>query len=161
MISENGRKLFRTSTVKCVAPRSVVHRPQEYVRFWKRGSSAPSTVHGSLFCLRSGRGNIWRLATVGAACRAEQPTPLRCFLCVLREQCPLMGRAEFHRQMVLRCLDCYCSESTALNTQIWIGDIGSKTNILLNIFHGIQRVALELDLRTCMWNLRCSKNVSP
>ena len=81
-----------------------------------------------------GRGNIWRLATVGAACRAEQPTPLRCFLCVLREQCPLMGRAEFHRQMVLRCLDCYCSESTALNTQISIGDIGSKANILNNRF---------------------------
>ena len=120
-----------TYIVKCVAPRSVVHRPQEYVRFWKRGSSAPSAsaFHGSLLPTRQARqllvaGNSRR----GAACRAEQPTPLRCFLCVLREQCPLMGRAEFHRQMVLRWLVCYCSESTALNTMIiWMKHIKNYT----------------------------------
>ena len=106
-------KNFKTTNIlECVAPKLRRTSTPRVCTFLKKG------------LLQAARAPLLHNAPAPKHIEEEQPTPLRCFLCVLREQCPLMGLPSSGISSTDGAPLVYvASESTALNT--WFQNLES------------------------------------
>ena len=99
------KKYKTTNILECVAPKLRRTSTPRVCTFLKKG------------LLQAARAPLLHNALAPKHIEEEQPTPLRCFLCVLREQCPLMGLPSSGISSTDGAPLVYvASESTALNT---------------------------------------------
>ena len=105
-------KFTTTNILECVAPKLRRTSTPRVCTFLKKG------------LLQAARAPLLHNAPAPKHIEEEQPTPLRCFLCVLREQCPLMGLPSSGISSTDGAPLVYvASESTALNT--WFQNLES------------------------------------
>ena len=105
-------KFTTTNVLECVAPKLRRTSTPRVCTFLKKG------------LLQAARAPLLHNAPAPKHIEEEQPTPLRCFLCVLREQCPLMGLPSSGISSTDGAPLVYvASESTALNT--WFQNLES------------------------------------
>ena len=98
-------KFTTTNILECVAPKLRRTSTPRVCTFLKKG------------LLQAAQAPLLHNAPAPKHIEEEQPTPLRCFLCVLREQCPLMGLPSSGISSTDGAPLVYvASESTALNT---------------------------------------------
>ena len=104
--NKKAKKKFTTTNIlECVAPKLRRTSTPRVCTFLKKG------------LLQAARAPLLHNAPAPKHIEEEQPTPLRCFLCVLREQCPLMGLPSSGISSTDGAPLVYvASESTALNT---------------------------------------------
>ena len=111
--NERVYKNFKTTNIlECVAPKLRRTSTPRVCTFLKKG------------LLQAALALLLHNAPAPKHIEEEQPTPLRCFLCVLREQCPLMGLPSSGISSTDGAPLVYvASESTALNT--WFQNLES------------------------------------